>query len=128
MAGKITHEWVGTTLFITSDSGTSGCDLVGPVGDTGIRGPQGEPGVDAHLSFSDLTDEQRETLRGPQGIQGPAFTYDDFTPEQLESIRGPQGPQGPSGHPNIIFSANEPDPIEGQYTIWLRPMPAPTEE
>ena len=38
MAGTITHKWNGTTLTITSDSGTSSCDL------QGARGPQGEPG------------------------------------------------------------------------------------
>lgn len=45
MAGTITHQWYGTTLAITSDSGTSMCDLKGEQGDMGIRGPQGCPGV-----------------------------------------------------------------------------------
>ncbi len=45
MAGTITHKWEGTTLVVTSDSGTSACDLKGEKGETGIRGPQGEPGV-----------------------------------------------------------------------------------
>ena len=44
MAGTITHEWNGTTLIITSDSGTSSCDLKGDKGDMGIRGAQGIPG------------------------------------------------------------------------------------
>jgi hypothetical protein len=44
MAG-ITHYWEGTKLFITSDSGTTGCDLIGPKGDMGVRGPQGIPGI-----------------------------------------------------------------------------------
>ena len=47
MAGTIEHRWDGTVLTITSDSGTSSCDLKGAKGDTGIRGPQGvqgEPG------------------------------------------------------------------------------------
>ena len=43
MAG-ITHEWNGTVLTITSDSGSSSCDLKGATGDTGIRGPQGPKG------------------------------------------------------------------------------------
>lgn len=42
MAGTITHEWNGTVLTITSDSGTSSMDLKG---DTGIRGPQGPAGT-----------------------------------------------------------------------------------
>ena len=41
----ITHQWNGTTLTITSDSGTSSCDLKGEKGDTGIRGPQGLAGI-----------------------------------------------------------------------------------
>ncbi len=42
MAGTITHRWDGTTLIVTSDSGTSSANLKG---DTGIRGSQGVPGV-----------------------------------------------------------------------------------
>ena len=52
--GNIYHEWNGTVLTITSDSGTSSADLKG---DTGIRGPQGPIG--------DIT-----TVEGPQGPQG----------------------------------------------------------
>lgn len=42
----ITHEWNGTILTITSDSGTSSMDLKGDKGDDGIRGAQGIPGQD----------------------------------------------------------------------------------
>lgn len=45
MAGTITHEWNGTILTITSDSGTSSADLKGDKGDKGCRGPQGRAGV-----------------------------------------------------------------------------------
>lgn len=44
MAG-IYHEWNGTILTITSDSGTSSCDLKGAKGDMGVRGCQGAAGV-----------------------------------------------------------------------------------
>ena len=44
MAGNIYHSFNGTVLTITSDSGTSSCDLKGATGDTGIRGPQGPKG------------------------------------------------------------------------------------
>ena len=40
----ITHSWNGTVLTITSDSGTSSCDLKGAKGDDGARGPQGKAG------------------------------------------------------------------------------------
>ena len=42
MAGTITHEWNGTVLIITSDSGTSSMNLKG---DTGMRGVQGRAGI-----------------------------------------------------------------------------------
>ena len=45
MAGTITHEFNGTILTITSDSGTSSVDLKGGKGDTGPRGAQGPAGV-----------------------------------------------------------------------------------
>lgn len=40
----IYHEWNGTILTITSDSGTSSMDLKGDQGDDGVRGPQGPAG------------------------------------------------------------------------------------
>lgn len=52
MAGEIKHEWLGTTLVITSDSGTSGCDLKGDRGDIGIRGPQGPQGEKPEVFFT----------------------------------------------------------------------------
>ena len=45
MAGNITHRWDGTVLTITSDSGTTSCDLKGEKGDDGCRGPQGVAGA-----------------------------------------------------------------------------------
>lgn len=45
MAGEIKHRWDGTVLTITSDSGTSSCDLKGKQGDRGVRGAQGRAGV-----------------------------------------------------------------------------------
>lgn len=50
MAGTIEHQWNGTVLTITSDSGTSSCDLKGDKGDDGIRGPQGSPGTTPELT------------------------------------------------------------------------------
>lgn len=43
--GNITHRWDGTVLTITSDSGTTSCDLKGEKGDDGCRGPQGVAGA-----------------------------------------------------------------------------------
>lgn len=44
MSGTITHEWNGTVLTVTSDSGTSSADLKGAKGDDGCRGAQGATG------------------------------------------------------------------------------------
>ena len=64
MAGTITHSWNGTVLTITSDSGTSSCDLKGDKGDDGARGAQGACGlvVDANgTTISAGVTEERVT-------------------------------------------------------------------
>ena len=66
-----THNWSGTVLSVTSASGTSSANLVGPQGPQGIQGeigPQGETGA-----------------TGPQGPQGE------------KGDTGSTGPQGPAG-------------------------------
>lgn len=110
---SVTHSWNGTTLTVTSASGTSSANLVGP---QGPEGPQGPAGKDGTMSFTDLTAEQKESLRGPEGKQGPVgpqgpegpqgpkgadgtMTFEELTEEQRESLRGPQGIQGPQGEP-----------------------------
>lgn len=50
----ITHEWNGTVLTITSDSGSSSADLRGEKGDTGIRGPQGVKGNAGEINYGVL--------------------------------------------------------------------------
>lgn len=57
-----------------------------------IKGAQGDKG-----SFEDLTEEQKESLRGPRGFQGEKgdpFEYEDFTVEQLVSLKGDKGDKG----------------------------------
>lgn len=48
--------------------------------------------------------EWLDSLIGPRGERGEAFTYDMFTPEQLEGLIGPQGPQGPIGPEGAPFT------------------------
>lgn len=61
--GNIYHTWQGTTLVITSDSGTSSCDLKG---DIGIRGPQGpashELTLDTELSSTSENPVQNKVI------------------------------------------------------------------
>lgn len=104
----------------------------GPQGEKGEKGEPGEKGADGTMTFEDLTDEQKATLKGDKGepgapgepgIQGEKgekgdpFTYEDFTPEQLEALRGPQGepgtpgeigPEGPKGEPGIQGEKGDP--------------------
>lgn len=75
----------------------------GDKGDTGLQGPQGEigpqgpKGADGTMTFEDLTEEQKESLRGPAGPQG------DTGPQGPQGVQGPKGdtgdtgPQGPKG-------------------------------
>ena len=64
--------------------------LTGPKGDRGEIGPRGADGV---MRFEALTNEQRESLRGPQGLTGPAGPA---------GPRGPQGNVGPKGADGVV--------------------------
>lgn len=95
------------------DKGETG--LTGPKGDkgeTGPTGPQGPKGKDGVMTFADLTDEQRESLRGPQGEKGPKGDTGpkgdagekgergltgSVGPKGDTGPRGPEGPTGPKG-------------------------------
>lgn len=53
---KLKHQWNGTVLEITSESGTSSMDL---------KGDKGDPFV-----YSDFTNEQLDSLKGAKGDKG----------------------------------------------------------
>lgn len=63
----------------------------GPQGERGPEGPQGPKGEDGGIKFEELTDEQKELLRGPQGIPG------EQGPQGEQGIPGEQGPPGEPG-------------------------------
>ena len=107
-------DWASSTLIlldgelgVESDTGKvkvgNGRDrfsalqyLTGPKGDRGERGEQGPKGADGVMRFEELTSQQRESLRGPQGNAGPRGPEGQRGPQGLP---GPQGPQGPQGLP-----------------------------
>ena len=62
-----THEWNGTVLTVTSASGTSSADLVGPQGQTGPQGPEGPTGPQGPQGEKGDTGE-----KGDKGDPGPA--------------------------------------------------------
>lgn len=65
-------------------------------GPAGPQGPQGEPGF---VVFEDLTEEQKEALRGPQGIPGE---------------QGPRGEPGKSG----VYIGNI-EPTDNGVNVWI---------
>lgn len=71
---------------------------VGAQGPAGPQGPAGENGKDGSIKFEELTDEQRETLRGPQGATGPMGPEGPRGPQGEPGAEGAMGPQGPRGY------------------------------
>ena len=129
-------DWTSSTLVlldgelgVESDTGNvkvgNGRDrfsalqyLTGPKGDRGETGPRGADGV---MRFEALTNEQRESLRGPQGNTGPAGPEGQRGPQGLP---GPIGPQGPRGA-DAVVRFNEPE-IQQILSAYARKSEVPT--
>lgn len=62
----------------------------GQRGEKGERGERGPKGADGKMSFEDLTEEQKASLKGDKGDAGPRGPKGET---------GPQGEQGPQGEP-----------------------------
>ena len=63
----------------------------GPIGPQGPKGDKGDKGADGTMTFADLTDEQKASLKGDKGDKG------DVGPQGPRGEAGPQGPQGEIG-------------------------------
>ena len=89
MAGTITHSWNGTILTITSDSGTSSCDLKGGKGDTGPRGAQGPAGVivnpDGTIDTSQYATETYVNQKIAEIQTGSVDLSNYYTKEQIDA-------------------------------------------
>lgn len=57
----------------------------GPKGDKGDKGDPGPKGADGTMTFEDLTEEQKASLKGDKGDKGD------------QGEQGPVGPEGPAG-------------------------------
>lgn len=73
----------------------------------GPQGPKGEP-----FKYSDFTQDQLNALKGPKGDKGEPFRYSDFTAEQLLALKGPKGDPGSGG--GQVTS----QPIEIYEVVW----------
>lgn len=90
--------------------------MSGPQGERGIQGIQGPPGRDGVVTFENLSQAQRNSLKGDRGEQGPPG------PRGADGARGaigpagntgPIGPAGPTGERGHSLTANV--RIEGNY-------------
>lgn len=61
------------------------------------QGPKGEPGADGTMTFEELTQEQRDSLKGEQGIQGPTGPKGDNVVRFPVSDQLPQNAIGKAG-------------------------------
>ena len=99
-------------------------NVKGPKGD---KGEPGEKGADGNISFDELTEEQKASLKGepgkdgkdgepgPQGEPGKDGTvsFDELTEEQKASLKGETGPQGDSG---VYVGSGEP---AANFFVWI---------
>lgn len=66
-----------------------------------IKGDKGDKGADGTMTFEDLTEEQRESLKGDP------FTFEDFTEEQLASLKGDKGDKGQDGKDYVLTETDK---------------------
>ena len=109
---SVTHSWNGTTLTVTSASGTSSVDLKGEKGDTGEQGPAGADG--AKGPKGDKGDPGEQGLQGPAGADGhtPVKGTDYFTESDKQEIAVAasqlipfEAPFKPAGKSYLTFSS-----------------------
>lgn len=93
-----TPEQLATLKGDKGDKGDTGA--TGPQGPQGIQGPQGETGAVGPQGPQGIQGEKGE--QGPKGADG-VMTFEELTDEQRATLKGdkgdvgPQGPQGPQG-------------------------------
>ena len=93
--------------------------LTGPQGPQGIQGVQGPPGRDGVVTFENLSQAQRNSLKGDRGEQGPPGPAGPRGADGARGatgsagVAGPIGPAGPTGERGHSLTANV--RIEGNY-------------
>mgnify|MGYP003292624282 CR=1 FL=1 len=84
----IYHEWNGTVLTITSDSGTSSADLKGATGDTGIRGPQGPMGNSQTIDLENYyTKEQVDTAIENVEVDLTGYATETYVNDTINTLK-----------------------------------------
>ena len=143
-----THEWIGTVLRITSESGTSEADLKGETGAQGPQGPEGAKGDPFAISkiypsisamndgyYSDgvplgsfviidtgNVDDADNAKLYVKGNSSYVYLTDLSGAQGLQGPQGPRGPQGEQG-PKGNAGAKGDDGYSGVY-VGVGPVPS----
>ena len=116
-----THSWNGTTLTITSASGTSSANLQGPKGDTGPQGIQGPKGDTGSQGPKGDTGEQGiqgiKGDKGDTGAKGDAGPQGPQGPQGAKGDTGAQGPKGDDGESGVYIGTTA--PTNSNATVWI---------
>lgn len=106
LAPTATVSKVGDTATITlkDRNGTTTASIA-----DGKTGPFYTPIVDSEGNISwtnngGLANPSSRNIRGPQGVKGDPLTFSDLTAEQIEALRGREGQQGPVGPQGYTFT------------------------
>ena len=110
---SVTHSWNGTTLTVTSASGTSSADLKGGKGDKGDPG-QDAPQTSVLYTSQSLTTAQK--LQSRQNIDAASATDMENEIDRLDGIIAGIGTGGGSGV-SIHFGAEA--PTDENVSLWV---------
>jgi hypothetical protein len=130
---SVTHSWNGTTLTVTSASGTTSANLkgdkgdtgpTGPKGDTGERGAQGANGNSVHVQsvsestadggYNVVTFSDGRTLSIKNGSKGSTGSRGETGPTGATGPKGDTGPQGPQGPKGDTGLQGNPTTVNGK--------------
>lgn len=98
---SVTHSWNGTTLHVTSASGSSSADLKGEKGDSGAQGPKGDKGdAGAQGPKGDTGAAGSNGVSATHSWNGTTLTVTSASgtsSANLKGEKGDTGSQGPKG-------------------------------
>lgn len=129
-----THSWNGTTLTITSASGTSSANLKGEKGDKGDKGDtgsQGQKGDDYVLTDADKTaiaEQAAQMVEVPEvgsGTRGPGILQVSTTPSAYTTATGGQTPTKRMKLSTIMSEASVSEVLPGdaiRHSYYLYPI------
>lgn len=113
---SVTHSWNGTTLTVTSASGTSSADLQGKTGENGANGnpgPAGADGMDGTTFIPNVSEAGVLSWTNDGGLTNPE-PVDIKGPPGKDGAAGNDGADGKSAYQVAVDSG-----FTGTETEWL---------